>query len=132
MDLWKQWILAIGGKFSGPRTLSEFNFLDGRHINIKVDNRRVYVFNDPVQKVLFNIDDQWYELYDFDIDKLPWLNWMFKEPGVSLPNLIEQFKDLTVAVPYTQSPVTTTYHNPERFHYSIGSREFIIIPDIPL
>lgn len=105
--LWRQWILGIGGKYSDPRTVHEFHMLDGRHVNIKVDGDRVYIFNDSVEKTLFYANGQWCEVPNFDHEKLPWIDWLMSEPGVTLSSRYDNFKEVTGALPYLRQDSET-------------------------
>lgn len=112
MDLWKRWILSIGGEYSGPRTLIEFHGADGRHANIKIDGDRVYVFNDLGPKTVFYANGQWCEVFNFAPEKLAWVDWLMSEPRVVLGRRWENFQKATGALPYIEhasDPEPTTY-----------------------
>lgn len=103
MSLWNNWILIVnGGKYSGPRTLDEFHGLDGRHANIKVDNNRVYLFNDLGPKTIFYANGEWCEVFNFDPEKLAWVDWLMSEPGVVLGRRWDNFQKATGALPYIE------------------------------
>lgn len=124
IGLWRQWILSIGGDYFGPRTLSEFHKLDGRHVNIKVDGDRVYIFNDPAIKTQFYANRLWCEVLNFDIKKLTWLNWLMSEPDVSLEKRYDNFQ-VAIGASIGSQSLLDDDSKIRRFVYSEVTRKFM-------